>query len=147
MTPKNCIIPKVKISKLGLSWYNFSKMNNLFWNCDFYLGFLSQIFPNYRTAGEGEGHFLNSTLPLPLVSHTLRHNCRELKYAKSWWLESNQNPLVSELKSLKSPQKSTRIHFSEFHQISQAISLDTFIAKFRLSLRKYVSFQEWFHGN
>ena len=30
----------------------------------FYLGFLSQPFTNHRTAGEGGGHFFNSSLPL-----------------------------------------------------------------------------------
>ena len=39
----------------------------------FYLGFLSQSFTNHRTAGEGGGHFFNSSLPLPHASQTLRH--------------------------------------------------------------------------
>ena len=40
----------------------------------FYLGFLSQItFTNHRTAGEGGGHFFNSSLPLPSASQTLKH--------------------------------------------------------------------------
>ena len=30
----------------------------------FYLGFLSRLFTNHRTAGEGRGHFFNSSLPL-----------------------------------------------------------------------------------
>ena len=38
-----------------------------------YLGFLSHLFTNYRTADEEGGHFLNSSLPLPPVSQTLRH--------------------------------------------------------------------------
>ena len=38
----------------------------------FYLGFPSQPFTNHRTAGEGGGHFFNSSLPLPPASHTLR---------------------------------------------------------------------------
>ena len=38
-----------------------------------YLGFLSQTFSNHRTAGEGEGHFFNSSIPLPPASQTLRH--------------------------------------------------------------------------
>ena len=33
-----------------------------------YLSFLSRPFTNYRTAGEGGGHFFNSSLPLPLAS-------------------------------------------------------------------------------
>ena len=39
----------------------------------FYLGFLSRPFTNHRTAGEGGGHFFNSSLPLPPASQTLRH--------------------------------------------------------------------------
>ena len=39
----------------------------------FYLGFLSQRFTNYRTAGEGGGLFFNSSLPLPPALQTLRH--------------------------------------------------------------------------
>ena len=39
----------------------------------FYLGFLSRPFTNHRTAGEGGGHFFNSSLPLPTASETLRH--------------------------------------------------------------------------
>ena len=51
-------------------------------NFFFYLGFLSRTFTNHRTAGEGGGHFLNSSLPLSSASQTLRHYpgdyCREL---------------------------------------------------------------------
>ena len=39
----------------------------------FYLGFLSRTFTNHRTAGEGGGHFFNSSLPLPPALQTLRH--------------------------------------------------------------------------
>ena len=39
----------------------------------FYLGFLSRTFSNHRTAGEGGGHFFDSSLPLPPASRTLRH--------------------------------------------------------------------------
>ena len=34
----------------------------------FYLGFLSRTFANHRTAGEGGGHFFNSSLPLSPAS-------------------------------------------------------------------------------
>ena len=34
----------------------------------FHLVFLSQTFMNHRTAGEGGGHFFNSSLPLSLAS-------------------------------------------------------------------------------
>ena len=53
----------------------------------FYLGFLSRIFSNHRTAGEGGGLFFNSSLPLTPASRTLRHEpgdyCRELTSAHS----------------------------------------------------------------
>ena len=39
----------------------------------FYLGFLSRTFTNHRTAGEGRGHFFNSSLPLPPASQAIRH--------------------------------------------------------------------------
>ena len=39
----------------------------------FYLVFLSRTFVNHRTAGEGGGHFLNSSLPLLPNSQTNRH--------------------------------------------------------------------------
>ena len=48
----------------------------------FYLGFHSRTFTNHRTAGEGGGHFFNSSLPLPTASQTLKHYrgnyCRQL---------------------------------------------------------------------
>ena len=53
----------------------------------FYLGFLSQTFPNHRTAEEGGGHFFNSSLPLPPTSQAIGHwprdCCKELTYAHS----------------------------------------------------------------
>ena len=68
----------------------------------FYLDFLSQTFPNQRTAGEGRGHFFNSSLTLPPASQTLRHQpgdyCREL--TSSQQPDLNWEPLVSERKSL-----------------------------------------------
>ena len=50
--------------------------------------FLSGIsFTNHKTAGEGGGHFFNSSLPLPPASQTLRHQpgdyCSELSSAHS----------------------------------------------------------------
>ena len=37
----------------------------------FLSGFLSRTFTNHRTAGEGGGHFFNSSVPLPPASQTL----------------------------------------------------------------------------
>ena len=47
----------------------------------FYLGFLSQTFANYRTAGEGRGHFFNPSLPLPPASQALELAGRLLQWA------------------------------------------------------------------
>ena len=60
----------------------------------FYLSFLSQTFAIRRTAGEGRGYFLNSSLPLPLAPQTLRHYwgdyCRELISTRSWQPDLNR---------------------------------------------------------
>ena len=73
-----------------------------------YLYFLSGFsFTNIlesQDAGKGVGHFINSSLPLPLASQALSHQpddyCRELTSAHSQQPESNQEPFVSERKSL-----------------------------------------------
>ena len=70
----------------------------------FYVGFFSWTFTNHRTAGEGGGHFFNSSLPLLPASQTLRHEpgdyCRELTSAHNQQSDSNREPLVSESESL-----------------------------------------------
>ena len=38
----------------------------------FYLGFLSRTLMNPRTAGEGGGHFFNSSLPFLPTSHIFK---------------------------------------------------------------------------
>ena len=57
-----------------------------------------------RTAGEGDGHFFNSSLPPPPDSQTPRHwpgeCCKELISAHSQQPDSNRESLVSEPKSL-----------------------------------------------
>ena len=45
-------------------WLLLSKFNFFF-----YLGFLSRLFTNHRTAGESGWHFFNSSLPLSPASH------------------------------------------------------------------------------
>ena len=59
----------------------------------FYLGFLSRLFTNHRTAGEGRGHFFNSSLPLSPA--LLSDYCRELTSAYTWQPGSNREPLVT----------------------------------------------------
>ena len=70
----------------------------------FYLGFLSGTFANHRTAGEGRGHSINSSLLLLPASQTLRYlpgdYCRDLTSAHNQKLDLNRKPLVSEDKSL-----------------------------------------------
>ena len=39
----------------------------------FYVGFLSRTFKNHRTAEEGRGYFINSSLPLPYFHQLHRH--------------------------------------------------------------------------
>ena len=83
-----------------------------------YLGFLSQPFMNHRTAGEGGGHFCNSSLPLPPASQALRNQpgnyCRQLTSTHRQQPDSNRGPLVSERKSLTTKPRAlseiTRIH-------------------------------------
>ena len=68
------------------------------------LVFLSPTRECFRTAGEGRGYFINSSLPLLPASQTLRHQsgdyCRELTSAHMQQPESNREPLLSERKSL-----------------------------------------------
>ena len=70
----------------------------------FYADFFSRTFMNHRTAGEGGGHSLISSLPLPPASKTLRHQpgdyCRELTFARCQQPDPNREPLVTECKSL-----------------------------------------------
>ena len=48
-------------------------------HCFFFcLGFLSWTFMNHRIASEGGGHFINSSLPLPPASQTLKTLSRQL---------------------------------------------------------------------
>ena len=75
--------------------------------------FLSRTFTNHRTAGEGGGHFLNSSLPLPPASQTLRHQpgdcCREFTSAHSQQPDSSRKPLVSESKSLTTKLRALKL--------------------------------------
>ena len=71
----------------------------------FCLGFfLSRTFTIHRTAGEGRGYLVNSTLPLPPTSLALRHQpgdyCRELTSAHSQQPDSNPELSVFKRKSL-----------------------------------------------
>ena len=67
---------------------------------------LSGTFTTHRTGMETVGYFSNSTLPLPPTSQTFRHwpgdYCRELISTHRLQPNSNQEPVVSEGKSLTS---------------------------------------------
>ena len=66
---------------------NLKEIPTLFSFYFFYLGFVSRTLKNHRTAREGIGHSINSSLPLPPASQKLRHQprdyCRELISAHS----------------------------------------------------------------
>ena len=90
----------------------------------FYLGLLSRPFTNHRNTGEAEGHVFNSSLPLPPASQTLRHQpgnyCREFTNAYRQQPDSNQEPLVSESKSL-----TTKLRILSHSVVTQWVSLVT----------------------
>ena len=70
------------------------KLKLLFFYLFFYLFFfLSRTFKIHRTAGEGGGYLVNSSLPLPPTSQTLRFwrcgYCRELTSAHRQQPDSN----------------------------------------------------------
>ena len=79
----------------------------------FLSGFSLRTFTNHRTAGEGEGYFFNSLLPLLPASQTLRNQpgdyYRELTSANSQQPDSNREPLVSERKSLTTKLRTLKI--------------------------------------
>ena len=80
---------------------NFIRSNSLFFLFVFVF-FSIRVFTVHRTAGEREGYFFNSSLPLTTTSQTLRpgNYCRQLTSAQRWQPNSNREPLVSERKSL-----------------------------------------------
>ena len=94
------------IHKISFSVLKKSEDTSLIIRVFFYLGFFSRTFTNYGTAGEGGGNFINSSLPLPTISQTLRHQsryyCRELTSAHSQQLDLNREPLISKRKSYTS---------------------------------------------
>ena len=99
------------------SFYQTSKHFCLQLAFSFYLGFLSQPFTKHMTAGEGGEHFFNSSLPLSPASQTLKHQpgdyCRELNSAHCQQPDSNQQPLVSERKSLTIKLRALQV-FADF---------------------------------
>ena len=68
----------------------------------FYLEFLSQTFMIHKKAGEGEGYFFKSSVPLPpLQRHLDTSQAITVKTLHiTWQPDSNREPLVSECKSL-----------------------------------------------
>ena len=67
----------------------------------FYLGSLSRTLMNRKTAGEGGGHFFNSSVPLPPVLHGHLDISWAINAENSplhIGPDSNREPLVSERK-------------------------------------------------
>ena len=92
-----------RLSVINLSQTIIFLAETIIWNPKhmsffFYVGFLSRTFTNHRTAGEGGGYFINSSLPLPPASQTLRHEpgnyCRKLSSAHSQQPDPNRESLV-----------------------------------------------------
>ena len=75
-----------------------------------YLCFLLRLFTIQKTAEEGGGYLFNSSLLLPPASQTFRYYpddyCRELTSSHSYQPDLNQEPLVSEHKSLTTKLRS-----------------------------------------
>ena len=58
----------LKSLKFGIPMACHVFQEKITWIFFFYSGFLSRPFTNHRTAGEGCGHFFNSSVPLPPAS-------------------------------------------------------------------------------
>ena len=80
------ISPCLQTGKSFFYSENLKEISTLF-SFFFYLGFASRTLKNHRTAREGVGHSINSSLPIPPASEKLRHQprdyCRELISAHS----------------------------------------------------------------
>ena len=76
----------VSITKHKKGRINLRRTNLFIYLFIFYLGSFSGTFMNHRTEGEMGQHFINSWLPLPPASQTLRHwpgdYCREIYFLK-----------------------------------------------------------------
>ena len=69
----NPLQPSVAFHVENSHLFCFSLFFFFFFFFFFYQRFVSQLFTNHRTAGEGGGHFFNSSLPLRPASQTLTH--------------------------------------------------------------------------
>ena len=89
-----------KIKSLPNTYFSVIPKYLFFSNWDFCF---TNIHKSQGCKGRG-GHSINSSLPLPPASQTLRHQlgyyCRELTSARSQQPDSNQEPLVFQRKSL-----------------------------------------------
>ena len=78
--------------------------NKMPWKYFTYFFLSGFSFTSHRTAGEGGGHFFNSSTPLLPASQALRHQpgdyWRELTSKHSQQPDSNREPLFCECKSL-----------------------------------------------
>ena len=75
--PRKLILAKISTTKVLLRYCKeiATLLFWVIWAClfFFYLGFVSLTFTNHRTAREGGGHSINSSLPLPPALQTFRH--------------------------------------------------------------------------
>ena len=102
LSQKGELLPISKLSPSNQTWW-WLRYFFFIWVLFQDLSFFSRTL-NHRTAREGAGHFINSSLPLPPVSQTIRHQpgdyCTELTTAHREQPDSKQEPLLSERKSL-----------------------------------------------
>ena len=85
-------------SSLNGCFHKDSEKRQQFYSFFFYLGFLSRKFTNHRTAGEGGGHFFNSSPPLPPASQTLTRRLRHIASRQTqpgnlWFPSASCQPL------------------------------------------------------
>ena len=89
-------IARVKCLQYSLKEFtrNFQIFNpHTFFN---YLGFLWQMFTNYRATGEEGRLFFNSSAPLPSTSQTLRHYTGDYKESSPLHIASGQTRTVNQ---------------------------------------------------
>ena len=95
----------------------------------FYLGFVSQTFTNHRTAREGGGHSINSSLQT--LRHQLDNYCRDLTSGHSQQPDSNRAPLVSECKLL-----TTKLRALSDRVLNMLLNNDKYLSNFLEPLMK-----------
>ena len=109
-----------------LSWSHHMQINLQFFFC---LGFASRTFTNHRTAREGGGHSINSSLQT--LRHQLDNYCRDLTSGHSQQPDSNRAPLVSECKLL-----TTKLRALSDRVLNMLLNNDKYLSNFLEPLMK-----------